>query len=1008
MRVVVSMKAAPGGGDATQAARYIAYRDRDEEREGTEPRPLFSAQENRLSFWQAERTLTEGRTPTKDEVAHLAISLKAEDFHALGRDEPSRQQALQEVTREALVEIAQELDATDLRWVAGVHRNTEHPHLHLLLHKDYVTRTTGQPKRFSRLPESALPSRVRDENGVEKTQPGSFSQAFAAALDRAQERARQQLQRRDEASQSARAFASIDGQKNVGENHDSATDRLLAAAQRNPSLAGRELITEIILRGAEPEPNERSSARDLRTAFRTSNLDDPEYRSPYEQADWLGQQSQTLRDFYEHGASLNGDVVTLPAEEYEIANSEEKPFITSLPYAVTRIGNAEQAVEFHTLAKSIAGETTDVRTEVEVFRHYYAQLNSTDRATAREEATEKVLTEMRPLAEAMQALETRESVEVLGTTVSLEERSENTRAEPERIGSYNTAARTIHLRDEAVRFPVGLSLAAQEKLVTQSLPTLDRLVESGKEKRSLIAAIEGATYKPELTEEERAERFKLSGFLKEYLEERFRDPETRSVNSSPAFRAAHQQLHATSSAAELNRFAEQFLRDNLARGEALRLHQTDPLQRLQPEVLPLNARERNLLFYGRAPEHHSSDMRELRYAWGLSREARAAQVRELHEGRVQPSETLAKMLTELDTRQSLPALKHYQASLLNEKMDNPGKLDLQPLYERLPPPERTYLLERIEAKKASYVRPETPSREATREEEKRTTTMPRVQGELPRESQAYREYMASMGAIEHRLLNEAIQQRQAATKGIVVSQKEYQLSITEARSLVPAETQTKLRQQAREQAWEQLVIPEVFTAEPKAQELSDTIAHLQESSQQRARLAHQVLEEFVQEKIGASASQEKINAATLTKLTPNDAQRWQALQDYAIRTREELYRGFESLDGIRREMEQTRTVKETLVEERDTEWELDRQQRFTSVVSAKTPEIPLANERALTPERPATASPSSDTPERLDWIVESDQLWHFDRLPAPHELPQREVTNTPAREDMDHEFSYER
>ena len=30
MRVVVSIKAAPGGGNASQAARYIAYRDRDE------------------------------------------------------------------------------------------------------------------------------------------------------------------------------------------------------------------------------------------------------------------------------------------------------------------------------------------------------------------------------------------------------------------------------------------------------------------------------------------------------------------------------------------------------------------------------------------------------------------------------------------------------------------------------------------------------------------------------------------------------------------------------------------------------------------------------------------------------------------------------------------------------------------------------------------------------------------------------------------------------------------
>jgi hypothetical protein len=190
--------------------------------------------------------------------------------------------------------------------------------------------------------------------------------------------------------------------------------------------------------------------------------------------------------------------------------------------------------------------------------------------------------------------------------------------------------------------------------------------------------------------------------------------------------------------------------------------------------------------------------------------------------------------------------------------------------------------------------------------------------------------------------------------------------------------------------------------------LSDTIAHLQENSQQRARLAHQVLEEFVQEKIGASASKEKISQAALTKLTPNDAQRWQELQEYAIRTREELYHGFESLDAIRREIEQTRTVKETMKETRELQLEPDRQPENALVAPAKAPETPLLNERVVTPERNPTEALLPDNPDRLTWVVESDQPWHFDRLPAPQELPRREANNAPAREDLDHEFSYER
>jgi hypothetical protein len=190
--------------------------------------------------------------------------------------------------------------------------------------------------------------------------------------------------------------------------------------------------------------------------------------------------------------------------------------------------------------------------------------------------------------------------------------------------------------------------------------------------------------------------------------------------------------------------------------------------------------------------------------------------------------------------------------------------------------------------------------------------------------------------------------------------------------------------------------------------LSDTIAHLQENSQQRARLAHQVLEEFVQEKIGATVSKEKVSQAALTKLTPNDAQRWQALQDYAVRTREELYRGFESLDVIRRDLEQTRTVKETLVEQRENQGEAARQPENAFGVPAKAPETSLRNDGVVPLERNPTERAASAESERFSWIVESDQPWHFDRLPAPQELPRREANNTPAREDLDHEFSYER
>src|SRR5215510_12331179 len=187
MRVVVSVKPTPGGGQASQAARYIAHSERYEPREGKEPRQLFSAKEDSLSFWKAERVLTEGRTPAKDEVIHITVSFREEDFERLGHDEASRQQALREVSREAIPQIACEFQAGDLRWVAGIHRNTDYPHLHLLFHRSYLDRETGREKWLSLLPEAMLAHRAIAENG-EKIHPGNFSQAFETALDRAQER----------------------------------------------------------------------------------------------------------------------------------------------------------------------------------------------------------------------------------------------------------------------------------------------------------------------------------------------------------------------------------------------------------------------------------------------------------------------------------------------------------------------------------------------------------------------------------------------------------------------------------------------------------------------------------------------------------------------------------------------------------------------------------------------------------------------------------------------------
>src|SRR5262245_66651970 len=55
------------------------------------------------------------------------------------------------------------------------------------------------------------------------------------------------------------------------------------------------------------------------------------------------------------------------------------------------------------------------------------------------------------------------------------------------------------------------------------------------------------------------------------------------------------------------------------------------------------------------------------------------------------------MTEELEKRRTSKAVSHFQASLLNERMDGGGKLNLNLLYKRIPPHERAYLFEHSES-----------------------------------------------------------------------------------------------------------------------------------------------------------------------------------------------------------------------------------------------------------------------------------------------------------------------
>ena len=905
-------------------------------------------------------------------------------------------------------------------------------------------------------------------------------------------------------------------------------------AARNPSLGGRGLLQEIIERGPMPEETERPQAQNPRAALVSHEPGHPDYRTPVEQANWLNEQSQTARDLYEHGAEIKGEVLVIPAEEYELSEERETPFITTLSYALEKIDDIERAREFHELALAISGETADARTQIAVFKTYHDRLTRSERGdryrqeneAERAQALTQTLAAMRLLAAEMAKLETRESLDVIQPAEGREDDI------PE--GRMNATARRISLRDESLRLPAGLSYEQKERLVSITIPEIDLRLERGISRETLFKAIDRAMFRPdpaeylrklaeladrsagetperpmtkeeylesqrtllqlcererlhlrevnelepyeearlsqvenltrrlgqglgrnvsdvqleraahsqlfvslpergvgenafrlpvnsvrvyktmakiaageklslqtwagnngpevrlELTERETDERSRIGAFLKNYVDERLRDPETRALNRSSVFRDARAAIFNATTPETLGRVAADLLRVNERRSEELRLHRSAPEKHPLPSVMPLNSRERNLLFNGRAPDRHTPEMRELRLNYGLSRRERADRVAGLREGRIDPSEALKTMLEELATRKTARAIAHFQASLINEKMNRESAVNIHSLGQRIPPHERTYLYELSEERKRELIRlPSARQSEIVRDKNKiAEPPFTRAFGAMPRENHAFREYMASMGRIERQLLNEALIERGIEFARLDSQQRENSLTITEARALLPESLQRGIRLRARNQAWQSLVPEEAFdrNALPEAARISDTIAHIQEHLQERASIAQTVRNDFI-----------------------GDGRRLAELDRYAAQTREDVYRAFELLDVQRRDLELVRARNGEQIQKEEV---LDRVTQFRPEIVKTTESVrlpaPLRQQISISDAELQTEHVDLRSEEAIStsvsMYVSSDQEWRFDSL--------REVLNDALSrvqsEDKGHEIGLHR
>src|SRR5882724_9756349 len=172
-----------GGSGASRITRYIAERDKNLEREGPGSRRLFSQNQDDLSYHRADRILDpDNGHPQKDDLIHFSVMIEEEEFDKLGADEKEKQERFREAIREAMKGMAADLNSEELTWVAGIHRNTDKPHAHIVMNKEAPERGTGWLRRIGRLPKALLPHK-EVQNGKEVLVNGRIGDRFAAALD---------------------------------------------------------------------------------------------------------------------------------------------------------------------------------------------------------------------------------------------------------------------------------------------------------------------------------------------------------------------------------------------------------------------------------------------------------------------------------------------------------------------------------------------------------------------------------------------------------------------------------------------------------------------------------------------------------------------------------------------------------------------------------------------------------------------------------------------------------
>ncbi len=194
------------------------------------------------------------------------------------------------------------------------------------------------------------------------------------------------------------------------------------------------------------------------------------------------------------------------------------------------------------------------------------------------------------------------------------------------------------------------------------------------------------------------ERADVTRFVSNYIDFRLKDHTTQQLSFNPTFRDYSERLATARTPEEIIQTSSQIKLENYEIHQQLVAHRADPANVAAPARQPLTVMEMREVFLSTNPSTaaspaHRAEMRDILKLMAVFGKEKEERVKLLAEGKITPSPTLAKLLANLESRQTVRAVNHFYSSLRTpaDQLLTKNSFDLHKAHARLPQYERDYL-----------------------------------------------------------------------------------------------------------------------------------------------------------------------------------------------------------------------------------------------------------------------------------------------------------------------------